>query len=170
MTIGHGVWMTDDDIALMSNQGACLCHNCSSNLRLKSGITDINSFLNKNVPIALGIDEAGINDDRDMLQEMRLALTLHRPAGHQKPFPSAAQIFKMATQNGALTTPFSEKIGMLKTGMSADIVLFDWKDITWPYQDKDIPLLEVFLRRETQRKNCYNKRRDRLQRWTFCES
>ena len=31
--------------------------------------------------------------------------------------------------------------------MSADIVLFDWKDITWPYQDKDIPLLEVFLRR-----------------------
>ena len=147
MTIGHGVWMTDDDIALMSNQGACLCHNCSSNLRLKSGITDINSFLNENVPIALGIDEAGINDDRDMLQEMRLALTLHRPAGHQKPFPSAAQIFKMATQNGALTTPFSESIGMLKTGMSADIVLFDWKDITWPYQDKDIPLLEVFLRR-----------------------
>ena len=94
MTIGHGVWMTDDDIALMSNRGACLCHNCSSNLRLKSGITDINSFLNKNVPIALGIDEAGINDDRDMLQEMRLALTLHRPAGHQKPFPSAAQILK----------------------------------------------------------------------------
>ena len=147
MTIGHGVWMTNDDIALMSNQGACLCHNCSSNLRLKSGITDINSFLNENVPIALGIDEAGINDDRDMLQEMRLALTLHRPAGHQKPFPSAAQIFKMATQNGALTTPFSESIGKLKTGMSADIVLFDWKDITWPYQDNDIPLLDVLLRR-----------------------
>ena len=147
MTIGHGVWMNDDDIALMSKRGACLCHNCSSNLRLKSGTTDINSFLNGNVPIALGIDEAGINDDRDMLQEMRLALTLHRPAGHQKPFPSAAQIFKMATENGALTTPFSESIGKLKTGMSADIVLFDWKDITWPYQDNDIPLLDVLLRR-----------------------
>ena len=147
MTIGHGVWMSNDDIALMSDRGACLCHNCSSNLRLKSGITDINSFLDENVRIALGIDEAGINDDRDMLQEMRLALTLHRPAGHQKSFPSAAQIFKMATENGALTTPFSESIGKLKTGMSADLVLFDWKDITWPYQDKDIPLLEVFLRR-----------------------
>ena len=147
MTIGHGVWMTNDDIALMSNRGACLCHNCSSNLRLKSGITDINSFLNEKVPIALGIDEAGINDDRDMLQEMRLALTLHRPAGHQQSFPRAAQIFKMATENGALTTPFSESIGKLKTGMSADIVLFDWKDITWPYQDNDIPLLDVLLRR-----------------------
>lgn len=147
MTIGHGVWMTKDDIALMSNRGAYLCHNCSSNLRLKSGITDINSFLNENVPIALGIDEAGINDDRDMLQEMRLALTLHRPAGHQKSFPSAAQIFKMSTENGALTTPFADRIGKLKTGMFADIVLFDWKDITWPYQDNDIPLLDVLLRR-----------------------
>ena len=30
--------------------------------------------------------------------------------------------------------------------MSADIVLFD-EDITWPYQDNDIPLLDVLLRR-----------------------
>ena len=147
MTIGHGVWMTSDDINLMSTKRAHLCHNCSSNLRLKSGITDLNSFLNKKVPIALGIDEAGINDDRDMLQEMRLALTLHRPAGHGKSFPNASQILKMATENGASTTPFSGRIGQLKIGMSADIVLFDWQDITWPYQDSDIPLVEVLLRR-----------------------
>ena len=53
----------------------------------------------------------------------------------------------MSTENGALTTPFADRIGKLKTGMFADIVLFDWKDITWPYQDNDIPLLDVLLRR-----------------------
>ena len=79
LTIGHGVWMTSDDIALLAERGSCLCHNCSSNLRLKSGAIDLNSFLASGVCVALGIDEAGINDDRDMLQEMRLALTLHRP-------------------------------------------------------------------------------------------
>ena len=42
-----------------------------------------------------------------MLQEMRLALTLHRPADIKNHL-YAAQIFKMATQNGALTTPFSK--------------------------------------------------------------
>ena len=31
--------------------------------------------------VALGLDEAGINDDRDMLQEMRLVLRLHREPG-----------------------------------------------------------------------------------------
>ena len=147
LTIGHGVWMTKDDIMLLADRGGFLCHNCSSNLRLKSGIVDLNSFINHNIPVALGIDEAGINDDRDMLQEMRLALTLHRPPGHESPYPSAAEIFKMATENGAATTPFSKKIGRLKPGLMADIVLLNWTSVTWPYQDLNIPIIEVLLRR-----------------------
>ncbi|MDW3221816.1 MAG: amidohydrolase family protein [Paracoccaceae bacterium] len=147
LTIGHGVWMTDDDLSLLAERGGCLCHNCSSNLRLKSGIADLNAFLASGVPVALGIDEAGLNDDRDMLQEMRLALTLHRPAGHNAPSPSADDILRMATEHGAATTPFSGCIGRLAPGMAADIVLLDWDAVTFPWQDQAIPLIDVLLRR-----------------------
>lgn len=147
MTIGHGVWMTPDDLALVAERGACLCHNCSSNLRLKSGTADLAAFLDSGVPVALGIDEAGINDDRDMLQEMRLALTLHRPAGHGSPCPSAAQILRMATEYGAATTPFRGRIGRLAQGFLADIVLLDWRAVTWPWQDPGMPLVDVLVRR-----------------------
>ncbi|MEM8762130.1 MAG: amidohydrolase family protein, partial [Pseudomonadota bacterium] len=135
LTIGHGVWMTGDDLALLADRGGCLCHNCSSNLRLKSGTADLNAFVASGVPVALGIDEAGINDDRDMLQEMRLALTLHRPAGHDAPAPGATDILRMATEHGAATTPFSGRIGRLAPGMAADIVLLDWEAVTQPWQD-----------------------------------
>lgn len=147
MTIGHGVWMTPDDVALLAERGACLCHNCSSNLRLKSGTLDLNAVLAAGISTALGIDEAGINDDRDMLQEMRLALTLHRPAGHAAPAPTAAQVMRMATEHGAATTPFAGRIGRLAPGMLADIVLLDWPRVTWPWQDPAIPLLDVLVRR-----------------------
>jgi 5-methylthioadenosine/S-adenosylhomocysteine deaminase len=147
LTIGHGVWMDGDDLALLAQRGACLCHNCSSNLRLKSGTADLNAFLATGVPVALGIDEAGINDDRDMLQEMRLALTLHRPPGHDAPAPTAAQILRMATEHGAATTPFAGRIGRLATGMLADVVLLDWNRVTHPWQDPAIPLVEVLVRR-----------------------
>ncbi|MEM9972944.1 MAG: amidohydrolase family protein [Pseudomonadota bacterium] len=147
MTIGHGVWMTEDDVALVAERGACLCHNCSSNLRLKSGRADLNAFLSSGTPVALGIDEAGINDDRDMLQEMRLALTLHRPAGHDAPCPTAPEILRMATEHGAATTPFRGRIGRLEPGCYADIVLLDWDAITRPFQDPAIPLVDVILRR-----------------------
>ncbi len=147
MTIGHGVWMTPDDLALMAERGACLCHNCSSNLRLKSGTLDLNAVLAAGIPTALGIDEAGINDDRDMLQEMRLALTLHRPAGHDAPSPSAAQVLRMATEHGAATTPFGDRIGRLAPGTLADLVLLDWPRVTWPWQDAAMPLVDVLVRR-----------------------
>ena len=147
MTIGHGTWMTPGDLALLAERGACLCHNCSSNLRLKSGRLDLNAVLAAGVPCALGIDEAGINDDRDMLQEMRLAMTLHRPPGHAAPAPTAAQVLRMATQHGARTTPFAGRIGRLAPGMLADVVLLDWTRVTWPWQDPTMPLEEVLLRR-----------------------
>jgi 5-methylthioadenosine/S-adenosylhomocysteine deaminase len=147
LTIGHGVWMTPDDIALLAERGGCLCHNCSSNLRLKSGTADLNGFLASGVPVALGMDEAGINDDRDMLQEMRLALTLHRRSGHDAPSPTAAQILRMATEHGAATTPFAGRIGRLVPGRLADIVLLDWNTVTGPYQDPCMPLVDVLVRR-----------------------
>ena len=147
LTIGHGVWMTEDDADLLAERGGCLCHNCSSNLRLKSGKADLSSFLSKNIPIALGIDEAGINDDRDMLQEMRLAYTLHRRPGHSSLNPSAAEILRMATEHGAASTPFSGKIGRLEKGLFADILLLDLHSLAFPYQDFDIPLLDIIVRR-----------------------
>ena len=147
LTIGHGVWMSGEDIELLSDRGGCLCHNCSSNLRLKSGTVNLNAILARGVRVALGIDEAGINDDRDMLQEMRLALTLHRPAGHDAPCPGATDILRMATEHGAVTTPFAGRIGRLAPGMAADVVLLDWATVTGPWQDPAIPLIDVLLRR-----------------------
>lgn len=147
LTIGHGVWMTEDDLALLVARGGCLCHNCSSNLRLKSGTADLNAFLGTGLPVALGIDEAGINDDRDMLQEMRLALTLHRPAGHDSACLTAAQVLRMATEHGAATTLFGDRIGQLVPGKAADLVILDWKTVTWPWQDPGMSMVDVLVRR-----------------------
>lgn len=151
LTIGHGVWLTADDIATCAGHGVRVCHNCSSNFRLKSGVAPVNRFLAEGIPVALGIDEAGINDDRDMLQEMRLALRIHREPGINAPHPSAGDILRMATEHGALTTPFGSRIGRLAVGCAADLAVLDWRTITWPYQDKATPLVDVIVMRATQR-------------------
>lgn len=147
LTIGHGVWMSEDDRALAAERGACLCHNCSSNFRLKSGRLALDRVMAHGIPVALGLDEAGINDDRDMLQEMRLVLRAHRTPGINAPCPTPADVFRMATEGGARTTPFGGEIGRLAPGMAADLVLFDWREVTWPYQDEAIGLLDVLVQR-----------------------
>lgn len=147
LTLGHGVWMSPEDIELCAHTGTRICHNCSSNFRLKSGLAPLNRFLAQNIPVAIGIDEAGINDDRDMLQEMRLVLRAHREPGIDAPHPTPAQVLRMATEHGAATTPFAGTIGRLEAGMQADLVLVDWKSVTYPYQHPGVGFVETLVQR-----------------------
>lgn len=147
LTLGHATWVTERDLDLIADSGTCICHNASSNLRLRSGIAPCNHFLKRGISVGLGMDEATINDDRDMLQEMRLALRLHRTPGlDERDVPNAAEIFRMATQGGARTTPFADDIGELAPGKAADLVIFDGPALFGPYQNPDTPLLEILLR------------------------
>ena len=146
-TIGHGVWLTAGDIELAAETGTHVCHNCSSNLRLGSGMAPLNHFEKCGVRVAIGIDEAGINDDRDMLQEMRLVLKSHREPGIDDAVPTSEQVLRMATEHGARTTPFGATIGTLQPGKAADMVLMKWNQIARPYLDPHISVVDAVLNR-----------------------
>ncbi|MEO0990116.1 MAG: amidohydrolase family protein, partial [Pseudomonadota bacterium] len=148
MTLGHGVWMTEEDIEICAGTDTCICHNCSSNFRLRSGALPLMELQKRGMTVGMGIDEAGINDDRDMLQEMRMAMTVHRVPGMKRSdVPSPAQILRMATEHGALTTPFGAEIGRLEPGSQMDAVILDYNGATYPYQDPDIPPLDALIHR-----------------------
>lgn len=147
-TLGHMVWASDDDLDRVAERGTCICHNLSSNLRLGSGLAPCRHFLARGIPTAVGIDEAGLNDDRDMLQELRLVLTAHRPTGLATDTAlTATAVFRMGTEHGARTTPFGATIGRLDPGLAADLVLYDWPTVCGPYLDEAVPLVDALLRR-----------------------
>jgi len=147
MTLGHGVWLTEADIERIAATGTMICHNASSNLRLRSGVAPLNHWTACGVRVALGLDEAGINDDRDMLQEMRLVLRLHRVPGMEDAVPTSAQVFQMATEHGALTTGFADSIGTLAPGKAADLVLVRWRQIAYPYLEPSTPVVDAVVHR-----------------------
>jgi 5-methylthioadenosine/S-adenosylhomocysteine deaminase len=147
LTIGHGVWLSEGDIERVAETGTNVCHNCSSNFRLRSGMAPLNQLEAKGVNVAIGIDEAGINDDRDMLQEMRMVLRAHRVPGMDDSVPGMGQILRMATVGGALTTPYGSEIGTLEVGKAADLVMIDWRHVSFPYLDEKTPVLDAVLQR-----------------------
>jgi len=148
LTLGHGVWLSESDIDRLASAGGCVCHNCSSNFRLRSGVAALNVFERKGMNTAIGLDEAGINDDRDMLQEMRLVLRAHRVPGMvEADVPTMAQVLRMATVGGARTTPYGGQIGELAVGKAADLSLHDWARISYPYLDEGTPVLDALIQR-----------------------
>jgi cytosine/adenosine deaminase-related metal-dependent hydrolase len=148
LTLGHGVWLNETDIGRLAETGSCICHNCSSNFRLRSGVAALNRFEAVGINTAIGLDEAGINDDRDMLQEMRLVLRAHRvPGMGDDEVPGMGQVLRMATEGGARTTPYGAQLGTLEVGKGADLSLIDWKGVSYPYLDPETPLLDAVIQR-----------------------
>ena len=146
VSCAHGVWLSATDIDVLAETGTAICTNPSSNLRLKSGIAPINRLLESNVMVALGIDEAGINDDNDILQEMRMAQKLHREPGVDAPYPTSHEILELATANGANVTYFDE-VGTIEPGKRADLVLVDLDRIEDPYLHPDTNIVDALVYR-----------------------
>lgn len=151
LTLGHGTWIDESDLDLIHRHGVCICHNASSNLRLRSGIAPVREFLKRGIPVALGIDEAGLNDDRDMLQEMRLVKHLHCVPGLYEAPLTPAQIFRMATENGANACGFGDEIGAIAVGKRADMVVLDYRAMTRPFTaDAVTPVMALIHRAKTE--------------------
>ena len=56
MTLGHGVWLNEPDIERLAESRTCVCHNCSSNFRLRSGVAALNQLEAAGITTAIGID------------------------------------------------------------------------------------------------------------------
>jgi hypothetical protein len=53
----------------------------------------------------------------------------------------------MATEGGAATTPYRDRIGVRQPGKAADLILFDWDAITYPYLSEDTPVIDALVQR-----------------------
>ena len=150
-SFAHAVWLTERDIELLADSGATVCHNASSNLRLKNGIAPVNPMLAAGVNVAMGTDSTALNDDDDLLQEMRLVNKLHRQPGLESPAITAGQVLAMATANAAAPTGFGDAIGRLEPGRRADMILIRLDGLEDPYFDGDVPPVETIMGRAKSR-------------------
>jgi cytosine/adenosine deaminase-related metal-dependent hydrolase len=143
----HSVWVNDHDIETMAYNSVSISTNPTSNFRLQAGITPINRFLDKKITIALGTDEVGLNDDKDMIQEMKLLHKVHRLPGIRIPPLTASQVFKMSTINSAKVVGWDDRIGTLTPGMSCDVILMNLDHVEYPFLDPNVPTLDAILYR-----------------------
>ena len=76
-----------------------------------------------------------------------MVLRAHREPGMDDRVPTMSQVFRMATVGGAKTTPFGARLGALEVGKAADMVLIDWRQISYPYLDAETPALDAIVQR-----------------------
>ena len=118
----HGVWVTDEDIAILKRHNVGISHNAESNMKVASGTAPVLKYLAAGVNLSLGTDGAASNNDLDMFEAMRQASFLAK-LGSGDPTAVPAQVaLDMATIAGAKALAMDTLIGSLEAGKRADLI------------------------------------------------
>jgi 5-methylthioadenosine/S-adenosylhomocysteine deaminase len=118
----HGVWVTDEDIAILKRRNVGVAHNPESNMKLASGAAPVKKYLAAGVALGLGTDGAASNNDLDMFEAMRQASFLAKHAEHDPTVLPAQAALDLATIGGARALSMERLIGSLEPGKRADVI------------------------------------------------
>jgi 5-methylthioadenosine/S-adenosylhomocysteine deaminase len=139
----HSIWLTDDDIELMAARKAIAVLNPESNDRLGTGLARAPDLLQRGVPLALGTDGSGANDNLVMHEAMRAVAVAHRSSEPDRSrWIIAGDVLHMATAGGAAALRH-KKLGKISPGFAADLVVYRL-DAPWWVPVNDIVNQMVF--------------------------
>jgi 5-methylthioadenosine/S-adenosylhomocysteine deaminase len=144
-TVAHGVWLDDDDMKKLGDKGASVAHNPGSNMRLGSGLADMQAMLEHKVNVGIGTDGANCSDNLNMYEAMRMASLVSKVQGPDiERWVTTEQVLTAATIGSAQALGFSDKIGRIAPGYKADLVLLDAHHINWiPTNDPTNAMVHV---------------------------
>jgi guanine deaminase len=122
---GHGIHLTEAELARMHETGTAIAHCPTSNFFLGSGCFDLGKATKKARPVRVGLaTDVGGGTTLSILQTLNEAYKAAQMNGYAL---SAGHAFYLATRGSARALDLEDRIGSLATGMEADLVVFDLK-------------------------------------------
>ena len=121
--MAHGIHARPDEIEMIAASGARIVTNFSSNMHLRSGLAPIAAAHKCGCAIAVGVDGLALDEDDDVLREMRLVQMMHGGLGFQRTW-TPHEFLGLAIANGRKATG-APGTGALVSGAPADFVTLD---------------------------------------------
>jgi 5-methylthioadenosine/S-adenosylhomocysteine deaminase len=124
VAMAHGIWISEEDIKILSGKGTSVVHNPASNLKLGSGLASLRLMLRYGVNVAVATDGAASNDSLNMFEAMKLASLIHNLTDRDYgQWISPLEALRMGTTNAAKVCGLEKGTGSLEEGKLADLVL-----------------------------------------------
>jgi cytosine/adenosine deaminase-related metal-dependent hydrolase len=123
LTLAHGIHARPEELEIIAASGARIVTNFSSNLHLHSGLAPIAAAHRCGCAIAVGVDGLALDEDDDVIREMRLVQLAHGGVGFARTW-TRPEFLALAIRNGRAATG-SPGTGELAAGAPADFVVID---------------------------------------------
>ena len=132
LSAAHAIWLDDDDLRRLADNGASAIHAPTSNMRFGSGLARIRPMLDRRVNVGIATDAANSSDSLNMFESTRLASFISRvlTPEYQK-WLGAEEVLTMATEGSARAMGWTGELGRVAAGYKADLVFLDLKHINY---------------------------------------
>ena len=121
----HCVYLSESDMELLAERGTSIAHNPASNMKLGNGFAPVSLMLKHGVNVCIGTDGCCSNNNQSILREMGIAGLIHKGTAGEATTVTAAQVYDMATINGAKALCLGDITGEIVVGKRADLSIYD---------------------------------------------
>lgn len=124
----HCTLVDRDEMTAIADAGASIAHCPRCIVRLGKKVARVGHWRAHGINVGIGVDGPASSDSSNMLNELRLAMMLHRVGGYEDSEPAEQwmtpeDVLWMATRGGARALG-RDDIGQLAPGKAADIAAF----------------------------------------------
>src|SRR5947207_13084265 len=123
LSVGHALWLDEEEIDISSRHRVNVVHNPSSNMKLGSGVARVKKMLDRGITVGLGADSVNAGTVYSIFEQMKLAVLLPRAVWKPKDWISPDEAFQMGCAGGARAMLLGNEIGSIEEGKKADLVV-----------------------------------------------
>ncbi len=121
----HCVHLDEGEMHTLKHHRAGVAHCPSSNLKLASGVAQVQKMVDLGLHVGIGTDGPASNNDLDMFEETRLAAFLAKGCFGDPTALPAKTAFALATIEGARALHLAHVTGSLEAGKRADVAVVE---------------------------------------------
>lgn len=129
LILAHATFISEEDLEKFKDYDVSFVHNPISNLNLGCGIADVTKYKDY-VNVCLGTDGQGSGNNMNLFYHASVVDLLQKGKYKDSTVFSSYETLKMCTINAAKALGVEEKLGSIKVGKDADIIILDLDNIT----------------------------------------
>jgi cytosine/adenosine deaminase-related metal-dependent hydrolase len=121
----HTLSATPAELDMIKESGAAVSVSPGSELRIGYGYPQTSEMIAKGIPVGLSVDTSALTGNSSLFAVAKLTRDVENAKGESEFKMSARRALELATIDGARSMGIDDKVGSLKPGKRADLVMVD---------------------------------------------